>query len=73
MKLSYDPEADGLMVRLAEGQYYESEEVHPGFTLDFDKDGRVLGFEVLPASKVLGPGAWSEATGGGAGRLEAAE
>ena len=61
------------MVRLAEGQYYESEEVHPGFTLDFDKDGRVLGFEVLPASQVLAPGAWSEAVQSGMERLEAAE
>lgn len=72
MKTRYDPEADGLMVRLADGDYYESAEVHPGFTLDFDKDGRVLGFEVLPASKVLGPGAWL-AVAGDAGRLEAAE
>ena len=73
MKLSYDPEADGLMVRFAKGQYYESEEVHPGFTLDFDKNGRVLGFEVLPASQVLGPGAWSEASQHSTERLEAAE
>ena len=72
MKISYDAEADGLTIRLADGQYFESEEVHPGFVLDFDEDGRVLGFEVLPASKVLGPGAWSTASPRAAS-LEAAE
>lgn len=60
MDFNYDPDADGLMIRLADGDYAESEEVHPGLVLDFDKQGRILRIEVLPASKVLAPGAWSK-------------
>lgn len=51
MKFDYDPEADALYIRLNEADIVESEEVQPGIILDFDKDGKVAGVEVLNASK----------------------
>lgn len=61
MDFTYDPEADAVMIRLGEGKYDETEEVAPNVMLDFDADGRVLGIEILTASKVLAPGDWTKA------------
>jgi uncharacterized protein YuzE len=72
--MTYDPEADAVFLRLADGAPKDSEEVSPGVTLDFDASGRVVAMEVLPASKVLAPGAWSKAPAPGtAGTRHAAE
>ena len=61
MTLRYDPEADAVYIKLADGVYDESEEVSPGVILDFTLDGQVMGIEILNASKTLAPGAWSKA------------
>ena len=72
--LTYDPEADAVFMRLSQVSPVESEEVSPGVTLDFDADGRVVAVEILPASKVLAPGAWSKAPlPGASGTRHAAE
>ena len=60
MKMSYDPQVDAAYIRLAEGPATEGEEVAPGIVLDFDAEGRVLGIEVLHASKTLAPSAVAE-------------
>ena len=51
MKLKIDRESDALYFRLDEREIVESEEVAPGIILDFDKDGQVVGFEVLEIGK----------------------
>ncbi|WP_301101454.1 DUF2283 domain-containing protein [Propionivibrio sp.] len=51
MKIEYDPEADALYVRLGEQKITESEQVQPGVILDFDESGKVVGVEILSASK----------------------
>ncbi|MCD4829213.1 MAG: DUF2283 domain-containing protein [Candidatus Cloacimonetes bacterium] len=51
MKIQIDRKADALYFRLREGTIIESEEVRPGFILDFDEKGDVIGIEVLDASK----------------------
>lgn len=51
MKIEYDPEVDALYVRLTESKIIESEQVQPGIILDFDAAGKVVGVEVLNASK----------------------
>jgi uncharacterized protein YuzE len=51
MKIEYDPEVDALYVRLTESKIIESEQVQPGIVLDFDAAGKVVGVEVLNASK----------------------
>ena len=47
MRMTYDPHADALMLRLSEAPVEESEEVAPNVVLDFDTDGRVVGIEIL--------------------------
>ena len=60
--MTYDPEADAVYIRLAEGaQPHEAEEVAPGVVIDFTEDGHIVGLEIMPASKVLASGTWSEA------------
>lgn len=51
MNIQYDPEVDALYVRLSERKIIESEEVQPGIVLDFDEEGKVVGVEVLNASR----------------------
>jgi len=51
MKLRVDGENDALYLRLNETEIVESEEVEPGVILDFDKDGRVVGMEILVVSE----------------------
>ena len=52
MRTTYDPEADAMFLSLGpEGMTSaRTEEVAPGIMLDFDKDGRVIGIEVLDVS-----------------------
>ncbi len=53
MRTTYDSEANALFVRLSEGAIVESEELRPGLIIDFDKDGRIVGFEMLDARMQL--------------------
>jgi uncharacterized protein YuzE len=55
MKLTIDREADALYLRLDDTAILESEEVKPGIILDFDKDGRVIGVEILELSSRTQP------------------
>ena len=50
MKLKVDKDSDALYFRLDESAIVESEEVEPGVILDFDKDGHVVGVEMLNLS-----------------------
>lgn len=62
-RASYDREADAIGVYFApEGAEYEaSSEVAPGIVLDFDKQGRVIGIELLQVRKLLEQGAEASA------------
>ncbi len=51
MKVTYDPEVDVLRIVLSSRPIEESDEEKPGIILDYDKDGNVVGLEVLDASK----------------------
>jgi uncharacterized protein YuzE len=55
MKLKIDSESDALYFRLDDAEIIESEETHPGIILDFDKDGRVIGIEILSLSSRFSP------------------
>ncbi|HEY5225175.1 MAG TPA: DUF2283 domain-containing protein [Methylovirgula sp.] len=56
MKTTYDPTLDALSVRLTDAEIRESEEVRPGIVFDYDKDGRIVGFEILDAHSNLSKG-----------------
>lgn len=51
MRLKIDKENDTLYFRLDEASIVESEEVQPGVILDFNKEGNVVGIEILGLSK----------------------
>lgn len=50
MKVTYDPKADAIYIRLAAGVVAETDEVRPGVFADVDATGKVLGFELLSVS-----------------------
>ncbi len=51
MKVFYDPEVDVLRILFSNHPVEESDEDKPGVIIDYDKDGNLVGFEVLEASK----------------------
>ena len=51
MKVTYDPEVDVLRILFRDAPIEESDEDKPGVILDYDKDGNVVGMEVLNASQ----------------------
>ncbi len=46
MKFIYDADTDALYIALKAGRVEESEEVAPGFALDLDSAGNVLGIDI---------------------------
>ena len=51
MKVEFNLKANALYIRLLAGTVAESDEVRPGVVFDFDHAGRLLGVELLDASK----------------------
>ena len=60
MRMTYDPAADAMYLYLTEspgggGEVARTEEVAAGLILDYDRDGRVIGIEMLSVSHLPGP------------------
>ncbi|VAX36213.1 hypothetical protein MNBD_UNCLBAC01-1222 [hydrothermal vent metagenome] len=53
MNINYDEADDAMYIRFSDAKYYQSDEVKEGVILDFDKEGRIIAFEVLDVSKRL--------------------
>ena len=70
--VTYDPEADAVYLRIGRGKVDHTEEAGP-FIYDVDAEGRILGLEILTASKTLAPGAWKSAQLPGERNVDAAE
>jgi uncharacterized protein YuzE len=51
VKVTYDSEVDILRILLSNSPIEESDEDKPGVILDYDKDGNIVGLEILEASK----------------------
>lgn len=51
MKIRYDQEVDVLRILFSRAEIEESDEDKPGLILDYDRDGNIVGLEVLDASK----------------------
>lgn len=50
MKVTYDPDVDVMRITFGNTPIEESDEEKPGVILDFDRDGNVVGMEILDAS-----------------------
>ena len=51
MKIKYDKEVDIIYITLSEEDIEESIENKPGVIIDYDKEGNVVGLEILQASE----------------------
>ena len=59
VKTTYDADADALYIQLSDAKPFEGGDAGP-VTLHYAEDGRVVGVEVLSASKLLAPGGWTD-------------
>jgi uncharacterized protein YuzE len=50
MKITYDPEVNVLRVVFSSAPIEESDEDKAGVILDYDKEGNIVGLEILKAS-----------------------
>ncbi len=51
MKVTIDPEADALYMRLSDSRIQDTEEVKPGIILDYDEQNNRVGIEILRVSE----------------------
>jgi len=51
MKVTIDPEADALYMRLSDTRIHDSEEVKPGVILDYDDKNNLIGIEIMRVSE----------------------
>ena len=54
VRVEYDQKADAMYIWLRKAKYDISEELAENVIIDLDKNGRIIGIEVLDASKNLG-------------------
>ena len=53
--IHYDPKTNAVYIELAKGKYEVSREISSSVIVDEDKNGKILGVEVLDVSEVFGP------------------
>jgi uncharacterized protein YuzE len=53
MKIKYDQESDILYISLSDEAVFESDENKPGIILDYSNEGKIVGIEILKASKQM--------------------
>jgi uncharacterized protein YuzE len=51
MKVTYEPDVDVLRILFRDAPIEESDEDKPGVILDYDRDGNIVGLEILNASQ----------------------
>ena len=51
MEITYDKDADAMYITLREGEFHKNKKIDGRTILDIDKDGNILGIELLDASK----------------------
>jgi uncharacterized protein YuzE len=51
MKITYDPEVDVLRILFSNAPIEECDEDKPGVIIDYDREGNVVGIEIMDASE----------------------
>ncbi len=56
MRIEYDPARDLLYLYFTESvvKAAETKTIHPGVHADFDRDGKLIGIEIIDASALVG-------------------
>jgi len=54
VQVEFDSKADAMYIRLRKAKYEISEELAENVIIDLDKRGRIIGIEILDATKNLG-------------------
>ena len=54
VRVEYDEKADAMYIWLRKGKYDISEQLAENVVIDLDKNGCIIGIEVLDASKRMG-------------------
>lgn len=54
MRLRVDQEADAIYINLTDRAIRDSAEIADGIVVDYDDEGRIVGLEILDASKRTG-------------------
>ncbi len=52
MKIEYDKDVDALYIRIQENQVARTQEISEGVNVDFDSEGKLIGLEVIDATKL---------------------
>lgn len=52
-KYNYDKESDSLFIYLEEGEEDSFEEIAPGINVELDEKGKIIGIEILKASRFM--------------------
>ncbi len=55
MKVECDPEADAVYIRLRDSEVATTRELDDNLIIDLDKDGKIVGIELLFVSDYLRP------------------
>lgn len=51
MRINYSQDANALYIRLKEVEIFNTDEIAEDIIMDYDKDGNVVGIEILSASQ----------------------
>lgn len=58
--INYDKDADALYIEFRKAKFGENKKVDDFTIIDLDKQGKIIGIEILNASKRIPPGSLSE-------------
>ena len=53
MKIEFDKNADAVYIELNSGEFAKNKVIDKNTIIDFDKNGNILGIEIINASKVI--------------------
>ena len=51
MEVTYDKEADAVYIEFSKAEFAKNKKVDDFTIIDFDKEGKIIGIEILDASK----------------------
>lgn len=58
MKINYDPEVDALYIEFRAVRAVKNIDIEEGISVDIDKDGHMVGLEILDATDKLKEDLW---------------